>query len=443
MPISIEIRPDILITTPHGVLQSGSQPTFKTTIRNKTQSEILNKIHANGDVTAFTSNDIKTLISGSAQAAAALQELLRRGILNYELHINELLVAIGTPNSIDISLAWVDRTSTYVIREHTHIRINTSNFSIENPSGNWTISLTEYSENLTNMIKKIKQRPVLYSSISSSSEREALEFLILTDFAIPDSAEQPQRNWEFHDFLFHNYSRSRNDLRMRGATYPIPLLTPPKARYQPKKSSSSSLNLTNIKTPKQSNEFFDILNRRRSSHVKSSNLNLNTLLTIASKSFSVTTEIETSQYTYQLRPFPAAGGLHELDLFCVVSSEIHTSNSLLFFNPIEKKFYPLEASEEIVLSFLEDARKCWGAKIAPRALFIISSRYIRIAWKYESLAYRLTLLNAGSAIQTISLVATTQGVHGCPVGNGNSEAFSRAISESEYEITSIAEYAFG
>jgi SagB-type dehydrogenase family enzyme len=59
------------------------------------------------------------------------------------------------------------------------------------------------------------------------------------------------------------------------------------------------------------------------------------------------------------------------------------------------------------------------------------------------MAYRLTLMNAGVAIQTMYLVATDMAIAGCANGNGNSRLFAEISGLDPITETSIAEFAIG
>ena len=62
----------------------------------------------------------------------------------------------------------------------------------------------------------------------------------------------------------------------------------------------------------------------------------------------------------------------------------------------------------------------------PQCLVILASRLPRLAWKYEGIAYRITLMNAGVIIQSLYLVATEMGLACSAVGTGDSAAFAAA-----------------
>ena len=85
---------------------------------------------------------------------------------------------------------------------------------------------------------------------------------------------------------------------------------------------------------------------------------------------------------------------------------------------------------------------CMGQTDSPAdTLIVITSRLPRIAWKYETISYRTSLLNAGVALQTMYLVATDMGLQGCANGLGDSRLFEAATGLDPFEETAITEFA--
>jgi hypothetical protein len=62
----------------------------------------------------------------------------------------------------------------------------------------------------------------------------------------------------------------------------------------------------------------------------------------------------------------------------------------------------------------------------PQCVVLLASRLPRLAWKYQAIAYRITLMNAGVIFQTLYLVATAMNLACSALGNGNSVSFARA-----------------
>ena len=76
-------------------------------------------------------------------------------------------------------------------------------------------------------------------------------------------------------------------------------------------------------------------------------------------------------------------------------------------------------------------------------LLILAARFPRVAWKYESIAYALTLKHVGVVFQTMYLVATAMGLGPCAVGCGDADLFARATGKDHRAETSVGEFLLG
>jgi len=102
------------------------------------------------------------------------------------------------------------------------------------------------------------------------------------------------------------------------------------------------------------------------------------------------------------------------------------------------------APESAVQKFLSDAAHSTGGLAQkPTMLFVISARFQRTAWKYESIAYRLVLLETGTLLQTMYLAATALGLKGCAIGCGDSDYFAQTAQTDYYSETSVGEFLLG
>jgi SagB-type dehydrogenase family enzyme len=64
----------------------------------------------------------------------------------------------------------------------------------------------------------------------------------------------------------------------------------------------------------------------------------------------------------------------------------------------------------------------------------------RLAWKYEGMAYRASLMNAGVVFELMYLVATDMGLAPCANGTGDSRLLEEAAGLDPFEETPIAEF---
>ena len=150
-------------------------------------------------------------------------------------------------------------------------------------------------------------------------------------------------------------------------------------------------------------------------------------------------EIEVAQ-----RPYPAAGGLYELELYVVSNACEDLDPGFYHYEPQTHQLRKISAPPAHTESLLMDASR--GTTV-PREkiqiLIIIAARFQRMSWKYSSMAYAATLKNVGVLFQTMYLVATAMGLAPCAVGSGNSDVFAHAIGGDYCEESSVGEFLLG
>ena len=66
-----------------------------------------------------------------------------------------------------------------------------------------------------------------------------------------------------------------------------------------------------------------------------------------------------------------------------------------------------------------------------------------MAWKYDAVAYRLSLLNVGVVFELMYLVATDMGLAPCANGSGNSRPLQEVLVGDPFEEVAIGEFCLG
>jgi SagB-type dehydrogenase family enzyme len=79
----------------------------------------------------------------------------------------------------------------------------------------------------------------------------------------------------------------------------------------------------------------------------------------------------------------------------------------------------------------------------PQVSLLITARFGRVMWKYESMAYALILKQVGVMYQTLYLMGTAMELAPCALGGGNSDAFCAAAGCDYYEETTVGEFIIG
>jgi SagB-type dehydrogenase family enzyme len=285
------------------------------------------------------------------------------------------------------------------------------------------------------------QRPALRSFIEACDEAGLLTRV--DDDGLTEEETSSLGSWEFHDLLFHAGSRLGRNRQPVGATYPLKGRIP-----EPPRSSLPSANppltlprpnLDNVQEPVLDH----VLERRRSAYGLKP-LDMTTLGAFLYRTCRITSTAVEDDESAVHKVYPSAGGLHPLRVYVAVTSCEGCRSGLYLYLDDEHALLPIRDLDGSVQRLLSDARdRAPGLSGPSPALLVISARFQRTAWKYESIAYRLTLLEVGGLFQTMYLVATAMGLTACALACGDSDHFARTIGSDYYAETSVGEFLLG
>lgn len=283
----------------------------------------------------------------------------------------------------------------------------------------------------------------------AAAEHTAAWFELLAAVSMLEPEDSPEppllATWEFHDALFHHATRTASSIDGIGATERFDGKLPQPAG----KNVESLQEWVELEEPQTGMSdagplFWDVLERRRSrrAHLETPmpRATFSEFLYRVARIQHAGAGAETETIS---RRYPGAGGLYEIEFYLAVNSCERVERGLYHYNPSRHALARRPASEAQLDELLADAARSWTNAHPPQVLVILSSRFARIAWTYERIAYRLTLLDAGVIIQTMYLAATALGLAPCAFGWGNSALFARAAGLDPFEEGSIAEFALG
>jgi SagB-type dehydrogenase family enzyme len=262
--------------------------------------------------------------------------------------------------------------------------------------------------------------------------------------------------WEFHDLLFHARTRRGRFDAAYGTTYrladrlaPPPALKPamtgqvhelyrpdldrleradpPLARVQGLRRSIREFDGMRPITDRQLGEFLFRVAR-----------------VIDNREEEVLTPRGPVRQDFAARPYPAGGGLYELELYAAIQTCDHLASGLYHYDPAGHRLIRLRERTSEVAGLLRDAAESTGTpEDTLQVLLILAARFPRLAWKYESIAYALTLKHVGVLYQTMYLAATAMGLAPCAIGGGDADLFARAAGIDYYAETSVGEFLLG
>jgi SagB-type dehydrogenase family enzyme len=263
------------------------------------------------------------------------------------------------------------------------------------------------------------------------------------------------QTWEFHDLLFHARSRQGRSDAPYGGTYrfagrlePPPALKPaaageavelycpdlarlerddpPLASVQERRRSTRDFDAEYPITDRQLGEFLYRVARVKERWSGGAAAGGGARMDFAS------------------RPYPAGGGLYELEVYAAVNRCAGLEPGLYYYDPSGRRLIRTCGRTSDVAGLLRDAAESAAVPADDVQVFLIlAARFARVAWKYESIAYALTLKHVGVVLQTMYLAATAMGLAACAVGGGDADRFARAAGTDYYAETSVGEFLLG
>jgi SagB-type dehydrogenase family enzyme len=273
---------------------------------------------------------------------------------------------------------------------------------------------------------------------------------LLTEVHDDGTTEEEQgalAHWEFHDLLFHTSSRFGRNRQAVGATYRLKGSAPPEAHTCAQQDSPQLLRLSepDIEQLKSGDiTLTSALERRRTLYGRRP-VSLEALGEFLYRTCRVTSVVEGADgEAFVKKVHPSGGSLHPLEIYVIATACDGLERGLYHYRSLDHALAPLRMFDEEVGQLIEDARRSAGElSYDPPLLLVLSARFRRTAWKYQSIAYRLILMEVGTLYQTMYLVATAMNLAPCALGCGNSDLFARLIGADYYRETSVGEFILG
>jgi SagB-type dehydrogenase family enzyme len=264
------------------------------------------------------------------------------------------------------------------------------------------------------------------------------------------------QTWEFHDLLFHARSRQGRSDVPYGATYRLAgRLAPPSALKPVVAGETIELDRPDLaRLEREDPPLAQVLERRCSARDFDSEHPITDrqlgefLFRVARVKERWQAEVATGLgpvlMDFASRPYPAGGALYELELYAAVNRGAGLGPGLYHYDPSGHRLTRLCGRTAEVGGLLEGAAESAAVPAdGLQVLLILAARFPRVAWKYESIAYALTLKHVGVVLQTMYLAATAMGLAPCAVGGGDADLFARAAGTDYYAETSVGEFLLG
>jgi SagB-type dehydrogenase family enzyme len=143
------------------------------------------------------------------------------------------------------------------------------------------------------------------------------------------------------------------------------------------------------------------------------------------------------------RPYPSGGAVHELEVYPLVTRCAGLDAGLWHYaadrHELEHVAEPGPATEALV----SGARDGSLMESDPQVVLLVTARFGRVMWKYETVAYSLILKHVGVLYQTLYLVGTAMGLGVCGLGGGDAGDFARATGVDELTEGTVGELVLG
>lgn len=148
-------------------------------------------------------------------------------------------------------------------------------------------------------------------------------------------------------------------------------------------------------------------------------------------------------YVVSKRPYPNAGASYELELYLLVRACEGLPPGFYHYEPVEHGLVQIQPQSEATEALYAATNYNDKADFAPQIILILTSRFARNSWKYQTLSYVNTLKHVGVLYQNMYLVATAMGLAANAWSAGNSDLFNKISGADYYEETSVGEFLLG
>ncbi|HBB31681.1 MAG TPA: dehydrogenase [Cyanobacteria bacterium UBA8803] len=265
---------------------------------------------------------------------------------------------------------------------------------------------------------------------------------------IQEDANAALSQWEFHDLLFHSRSRTGRHANPVGRTYRFLEKVEPLPAVKPKPATETEnipLYQPDLEKLKAADYPFTLILEARKSlrHYHEQPITDKQLGEFLYRCARIRQVMPAGREEISSRPYVNAGANYELELYLIVNSCQNISAGFYYYCPQEHQLCRLSNLNNHVAALLEEARLSNREQCLPQVAILISARFQRITWAYESIAYSGLLKNVGALYQTMYLVATAMDLAPCAIGSGNSDLFAAATGLDYYAETSVGEFIIG
>jgi len=264
----------------------------------------------------------------------------------------------------------------------------------------------------------------------------------------PELSSQAMAQWSPADRWLHAISRGPRVAAGYGGTYrDAHRFVPTAASPAPRAARRVALYRPDLAALRRSDpSLTDVLERRQSirEHDDANPITvdqLGELLFRAARQRQVFTGTDGQELAD--RPYPAGGAVHELEIYPLVTRCAGIEAGLWHYRAADHELELVSAPTPATAALVSSARDGGVMNADPQIALLISARFDRVMWKYESVAYALILKHVGVFYHHIYLIGTAMNLAVCGLGGGDAAEFAAATGFDGYAESTVGELVIG
>lgn len=273
--------------------------------------------------------------------------------------------------------------------------------------------------------------------------------LLMTAGALAATPEDPVRQqWETHDLLLHTATRSPRTVGGYGGTYrgrgvrePLPAI--PAARG----TTTLALPTPDLAALRAGDPTLtDVTERRRSRrvHDNSQPISLEQLGELLYRTVRLRRTFGgTDGEQVTDRPYPSGGAAHELEVYPLITHCAGVEPGLWHYRTEAHDLELVSEPSRTTAALVARARAAAVMESDPQVLLLITARFGRVMFKYQSIGYALILKHVGVLYQALYLAGTAMDLAVCALGGGDADLFAAASGLDYYAEGTVGELVVG
>lgn len=385
-------------------------------------------------------------VEGLRLVLTLMDQLTARGLLAHQFYFNGALAFTVCPLSRPLQIHSISADNKYQLSRFVILRIEEKCMVAESPlaSGVFKIADARCWDLLYSW-----RKPASADDLTRSHPNLTPDYIsdcgsVLVSLNLLVEKENDALDlWEWQDLQFHSVTRGVYPHKPLGSLPRFPERDP-----LPALRASLGFPVIPLPDPQKSSgnaTWEQVLEMRRS--CTSFNVKPVALATISKLLYSaakIKEQGKNGKLELLKKPLPSPGGLHSLEIYLLAARCGDLVPALYRY---QAKNHQLELicdwNKNLESLLRESAFAMQLKESVPPALLLLASRFGRVQWKYQSIAYSLILKEAGVLLGALHLTATALDLSSCILGAGNSPLFNAATGLDPYAESTVAEIAIG